>query len=341
MSSTNIIVLLCLVILAACGDSSSSKDAVDAVRLPLVLVEDVELPGSATRFDYQDVDLTRGHLVVAHMNDSSVLILDLDDGSVLKEIKNIPVARGVVVAEKEGLVFVTSSPSSLVIINSDTMTEDKRVETGSSPDGVGWDPTHKIVGVSDQGDGAISLIPDSGNGTRTQIHLGRETGNVIFDESRGWFWITVVADTPPDQLVAVDPMTVEVKKTIDLPDCSGAHGLLLHPDSKSAYVACESNSVLARVDLAKSTVIETIPTGVVPDVMDLDPDLGWLYVAAELGDLTVVDINKPGLVLVGTDQPGAYAHSIAVDPNTHRVFFPLEAGKKGKPVLRIMKPSGL
>ena len=82
-------------------------------------------------------------------------------------------------------------------------------------------------------------------------------------------------------------------------------------------------------------------TSVIPDVMSIDPDLGWLYVAAESSDLTVFDINQPGVVLVGHDKPGDASHTVAVDPATHRAFFPLVMGPKGTPVLRIMKPSGI
>jgi hypothetical protein len=37
--------------------------------------------------------------------------------------------------------------------------------------------------------------------------------------------------------------------------------------------------------------------------------------------------------------PGDASHSVTVDPATHHVFFPLLAGPKGTPVLRIMKPA--
>jgi DNA-binding beta-propeller fold protein YncE len=208
---------------------------------------------------------------------------------------------------------------------------------------VGWDPTDKVVGVSDQGDGAISLIPNSGSGTRQQVKLGTETGNVVFDATRGWFWITVVTATPPDQLVAVDPLTAQVKATIDMPTqgCSGAHGLRIHPDGKSAFVTCELSALLARVDLDGAKVVGTSATGTIPDVINIDRGLGWLYVAAESADLTVFDINQPGAALIGHDHPGAASHSVAVDSATHRVFFPLVAGSNGTPVLRIMKPSGI
>src|SRR5262249_26201738 len=153
-----------------------------------------------------------------------------------------------------------------------------------------------------------------GRGPRTQVPLGSETGNVAYDASRGQFWITVVGSSPPDQLVAVDPKTATVTMKIPLPGCGGAHGLRLHPDSQSAFIACEQNAKLARVDLGGAHAISIAATGADPDVLSIDPGLGWLYVAAESGDLTVFDIAKPGEALVGHDHPGANSHTVAADP---------------------------
>jgi DNA-binding beta-propeller fold protein YncE len=321
------------------GSPASTTPA--GAHLPLVLVADVDLPGRAVRLDYQDIDAQRGQLVIAHMNDAAVVIADLRNGAVLRRLTGIPTARGIAAASDAGRIFVTSSPDRLVIIDSTSLTETGRFATGHGPDGVAWDPAHKMVGVSDQNDGALSLIADAGVGKRVQIALGQETGNVVFDPVRGWFWITVVTSTPPDQLVAIDPAAAKVMTRIGLPGCGGAHGLRLHPDGASAFIACERNSLLARVDLNGPHSVATDPTGDGPDVLSIDSGLGWLYVAAENGNLTVFDIARPGLVLVGHDRPGDNAHSVAVDPTTHRAFFPLMSGPKRTPVLRIMRPSGV
>jgi len=345
-----------LALLFACHDRQASRSSnvarvvpaapvVPAARqgepsLPLTLLADVDLPGNAARFDYQDIDPAKQHLVIAHMNDSSVVVVNLD-GSVVKVLAGIPTARGVVVADDVGRIFVTSSPNQLVILDNDTLAEVSRVATGKFPDGVGWDPTHRVVGVSDQGDGGISLIADAGSGRRTQLLLGSETGNVVFDAERGIFWITVVTDALPNQLVGVDPTAPRVTAKIPLPGCRGAHGLRIHPDGKSAFVACEDNDQLLRVELDANHAVAQGPTGSGPDVMSIDAKLGWLYVAAESGDLTVFDLTRPGVSLIGRDHPGSNAHSVAVDPATHRVFFPLVKGAQGTPVLRIMQPANL
>jgi hypothetical protein len=344
-----------LVFLAACRSSNSSPasrapgargadanigsdSAATSASFPLILVVDVDLPGKPVRFDYQDLDAAKKHLIIAHMNDASVVVVNTADGSLVKELPGIPTARGVVVADEVGRIFVTSSPNKLVIIDNSSLAEIGRVDTGKGPDGVGWDPVHQMVGVSDQGDGAISLIAGSGSGVRKQVSLGAETGNVVFDSSRAVFWITVVAAKPPDQLVAVDPVDAKVTSTIPLPGCTGAHGLRIHPDAKSALIACEGNSKIVRVNLDGRHALEIAASGAGPDVLAIDPSLGWLYVAAESGDLEVFDIGKPGLVSIDSEHPGDGSHSVAVDPATHRVFFPLVQGARGTPVLRIMRP---
>lgn len=331
-----------LPVLVACTPSSkSTARAPGRASLPLVLVRDVALPGNPVRFDYQAIDRTTGNLFIAHMNDASVVVVKASDGSLVKVISNIPTPRGIVVAESPHRVFVTSSPNSLVLLDGQTLSELSRVETGSAPDGDGWDPDDAIVAVSDQGDGAVSLLSRSGSGTRTQVHLGKETGNVVFDAKRRLFWVTVVVESGPDELVSVEPTKATVVTRIALRGCSGAHGLSIHPDGESAFVACEDNARLLRVDLSNSAhPIAIAPTGAGPDVLAIDPGLGWLYVAAESGDLRVFDIGKPRLVPIGSEHPGDGSHSIAVDPETHHVFFPLAKGPKGEPVLRIMKPSG-
>jgi YVTN family beta-propeller protein len=323
----------------AAGDPTASPGAMGAAkRFPLQKVADVPLPGGATRFDYQDVDVARGHLVVAHMNDASVLVLKLADGSVVKELRGIPTPRGVAVAEDVGRIFVTSSPSTLVIIDAKSLEEVARVPTGHGPDGVAYDGGDHVVAVSDQRDGAVSLIADSGTGKRRQVPLGRETGNVAFDPGSRTFWVAVETKAPADQLVAVEPRSGSVTLRIDLPGCKGAHGVRLQPDGSRAFVACEDNDRVAAVDLSGAHSTTTAATGSGPDVLGIDPWLGYLYVAAESGELTVLDITHRELAVLDRERVGANAHSVAVDSATHRVFFPLATGPSGKPVLRIMRP---
>jgi DNA-binding beta-propeller fold protein YncE len=289
------------------------------------------------RFDYQEVDAANDRLVIAHMNDDSVVVVDLASTTVVAEIPGIPTARGVAIGDS--YLYVTSSPNQVARIDRATLALVDAVATGSAPDGVDYDPDHRVVGVSDQGDGGLSLLSEEGDGERTQVKLGDATGNVRYDAARRWFWIAVEQESGPDQLVAVDPLTRAIAKTIDLEDCAAAHGVRLHPDGKTAYVACEDNATLLRVDLEGGAQDRGATTSG-PDVLAIDPGLGWVYVAAEAGDLSIYDMHADGVSRVATQDVGHGAHTVACDPVTHRAYFPLPSGPDGTPVLRVMKPGG-
>lgn len=294
----------------------------------------MDLPGAANRFDYQDLDTTKGRLVMAHMNDDSVVVFDIAARKVVGVVKEIPTARGVATAPDVGRIFVTSTPGHVVIIDDVSLAILARVETGSAPDGVAWDPDDQIVGVSAQGDGALSLLSNKGDGERKDVALGKATGNVVYDAGRKRFWVAVESAKPPDQIVSVDPVAAAVVERIDLPGCEAAHGLRLDPKGETALVACEDNAVLARVKLDGSGDIVTADTADGPDVLSVDPGLGWVYVAAEGGGVSIFDIGKPGLTELDREDVGDNAHTVQVDPATHDVYFPLEGG----PQLRIMRP---
>lgn len=316
------------------GDGDQGELPIDG-KLPLCVVKDIALPGNVSRFDYQDVDLEHRLLIVAHMGDSEVNIIGLDDDSVKKTITGIATARGVLAAPSANRLFASAAATDeLVIIDATTLEEKSRVATGAGPDGLAYDPTSRVVAVSAQRAGEVTLLADDGDGERTNVAVGEDTGNVAFHAGKGHFFAAVVN---PDQIVEITP-DGEVVGRIDVPGCPGAHGLRFHPDGNSAIVACELGATITRVQLDGDHDVITAAASIGPDVLSIDPEFEWVYVAAEGGDPKVFDIGGDGLVELSTEHVGNRAHSVAVDPQTHRVYFPLEDGGDGKPVLRVMAP---
>ena len=73
-------------------------------------------------------------------------------------------------------------------------------------------------------------------------------------------------------------------------------------------------------------------------MLGYDPALHRLYVAAESGDVTVLDTAHEVPRTIGRRHLADSAHSVAVDPTTHRVYFPLEHGPDGHPTLSAYEP---
>ena len=68
-----------------------------------------------------------------------------------------------------------------------------------------------------------------------------------------------------------------------------------------------------------------------------DPAWRRLYVASESGVVSVFAVQRAVLQRL-EELRIPHAHSVAVDPRTHRVYLPLE-NLGGHPVLRILQPT--
>ena len=328
-----ILLLVCVVCLfAACGRSGGSASP----PLSLHLVRDVALSGPAVRFDYQDVDEEARRLYVAHLGASQVDVVDLDALRLVGTVGGVLQVHGVRLAPDLHKVFATATGTDEVLaIDTGTLQIVGRTRTGDFPDGVAYDPGRHLVVVSNKNDGSETVL-DARIGTVLHtIHLGQEVGNVVYDPASTDM---LVAVRPPDALVRIDPRMGRVKERIKLPGCHGAHGVSVDPPRRRAFVACEDNASLSVVDLEHHRQRSLAKVGQDPDVLAFDPGLARLYVAAESGVVSVFDAGQPGGVRkVGQGRVASRAHSVAVDPPTHRVLFPLE-DVDGHPVLRVMQP---
>ena len=97
--------------------------------------------------------------------------------------------------------------------------------------------------------------------------------------------------------------------------------------------------MLFTLDLTRMLIAGSATVGLAPDVLAFDPTLGRLYVSAESGIVAVFQETGRGLVKLGQAFLATEAHTVAVDPRTHLVYFPLQSGSTGSPELLIMKPS--
>jgi DNA-binding beta-propeller fold protein YncE len=306
-------------------------------RLPLRPVADVRLPGTPSRFDYQDIDPTRRRLYVAHLGASQLDVVDLDDLTAVGTVDHVADVHGVQAAPDLGIIYASATGADEIIaIDATTLEVRFRAPSGDFPDGLAYDPTDARVFVSNKNTGTISALdPRTGQPAPT-IKLSGETGNLAYDAvGRSVF----AAVRPPDELVRVAPTSGAITARTRLRACSGAHGVYLEQRMRLAFVACERNGRLAVVDLTTLTQRSLAKVGEGPDVLAFDAELQRLYVAAESGVVTTFEVRASSLAELGRAKLAAHAHSVAVDQATHHVLFPLQ-DVDGHPVVRVMRPTG-
>ena len=306
----------------------------DALRSPLRLVQDIPLPGPANRFDYQSIDPVARRLFINHMNAGRLVVFDLDSAKVTTEVPGLDRATGVWAVPAHHMVYVSAAGRHEVVgIDDRTLTISARVGDIRFPDGIGYAPLEHKVFVSDEAGGVDIVIDARTNTKRSAIDLGGEAGNTHYDSVSH---CVLVAVQTRNELVAIDPATERIVARYNLTGADHPHGFTLDEPGRLAFISCEGNAKLLVVDLRTMKVLSTHPVGDDPDVLAWDAAWRRLYVASESGVVSTFIVDGETLHPAG-EVHAPHAHSVAVDPRTHRVYLPLE-NVDGRPILRVMIP---
>lgn len=303
---------------------------------PLRQVADVPLGGNTTRLDYESLDPGRHLLFIAHLGDSTVVVFDTRARRVIKQIADVSKVHGVLAVPELGRVYASATGTNEVVaIDEDTLQVIARVPGGVYPDGLAYAPgVHKLYVSDEHGD--TDTVIDVRTNTRTDtISLGGDVGNTQYDPVTGHVFANVQTR---DQLVEIDPASDQVIRRTPLPGAEGNHGLLIEPRRHWAFIACEDNHRLLILDLGTRKVIRSFEVGADPDVLAYDPVLGYLYVAAESGIVSLFKTRGGQIEKIADVRLGRNAHVVAVDAASHQSYFPLK-NVAGRPILRIMRLS--
>ena len=324
-----------LALLGALALALAAAGAGDARPLPLRVVAHVALPGAAVRFDYTSVDPGSGRLWLAHMDADRLLALDLRSRRVVVSI-TVPGVHGVIAVPALGRVYASATNAGEAwTIAAGTGKVLARAPAGAYPDGLAYAAPERRIFVSDESGGVETVLDAAGRRIAT-VPLGGEAGNVQYDAGSR----RVLVDVQTlDELVVLDPRSLRIVRRLRLNGCVHDHGLLVDSARRVAFVACDGNARLLTLDLRTMRVTGSFAVGQAPDVLAFDPGLGRLYVAAESGVVAVFREQGRTAAPLGLAMLAPAAHSVAVDPRTHLVYFPLERGPGGRPELLVLAPT--
>jgi len=300
---------------------------------PLRVVADISLPGLAKRFDYQSFDSTTNRLFISHMRGDRLDVFDGRAGKLIASLEGFPGATGVLAVPELHKVYVSVTDKHQVAIVDDRSLKTLAMVAGAEfPDGIAYAPEERQLFVSDE-HGGVDLVIDGTTDERIGlVPLGGEAGNTHYDAVSHCM---LVAVQTRNELVAIDPGTRRIVARYSM-SCDHPHGFLIDERDRLAFVTCEGDAKLLVLDLRimRTTATFKIPDD--PDVLAFDSGLHRLYIACESGTLAVFGERDGKLTSLG-EYRAPHAHTVAVDPATHRVYLPLQ-DIGGKPLLRILEP---
>ncbi len=314
----------------------STRGRAVAAKEFLVRIRDVPLPGRATRFDYQSFDPTAGRLYLAHMGDGTIVVVDTQAEKVVADVPGFPTVTGVlVVPSVKALYASVAGNHEIVVVDTEKLALTRRIPDGKFPDGLAYSPETGKVFVSDESGGVETVIDVRTNERVDTIKMGGEVGNTQYDPASHLVFACVQTR---NELVEINPQTDKIQARYPLPGSDHPHGFYIDAAHRKAYIACEGNNKLIVFNMQTHLVEAVFPVGEGPDVLAFDRGLQLLYVACESGVVSAFQYGNNQLRKIGDLEVGPNSHSVSVDPNTHKVYFPLK-NVKGRPLLRIMAPA--
>src|SRR3989442_2393087 len=317
------------------ADWSGDIRPASTAETPLRVVADVPLPGSASRFDYQSLEPASGRLFISHMGAGQLVVFDVRAGGVIADVDGLPTVTGVLAVPAEHRAYASATGDhAVVVVDDSTFQIVARVAGPRFPDGIAYAPVERRVFVSDESGRRDFVIDATTNSVVAQIELGGEAGNTQYD---GGSHCVIVAVQTANQLAVIDPATATIVRRVTLDKAVRyPHGFYIDAPHRLTFVSGQESGTLGVLDLRTLRLRQVLPIGGDPDVLAFDPALGRLYVAAESGIVAVFEERDGSLLQLGWYR-APKAHSVAVDPTTHRVYLPLaDVG-----VLRVLVPSSV
>ena len=206
---------------------------------------------------------------------NAVLLVHVASGTVRRAFPtNQPVSHMIAV-RRDGNVGYTSN----IRGNSITEIQFKTGQTRSlpvadQPEGIGISPDGKEVWAGSNTDGTIAIVEVAAWRVSHTISVGERPYRVSFTPDGK----TVLASLTASSRVRIyDAVTRKEISTVNIAGDSEASslarggaqpvGIAFSSDSRFAYVACQGINAVAVIDLAKRTVVRTIPVGPGPDAV--------------------------------------------------------------------------
>src|ERR1700721_3030063 len=252
----------------------------------------IELPGpSGQRFDYLTIDYDDHYLFCAHLGASRLYVIDLQTNKLIKTISNLPGIEGVEYAPDVKKVYTSDwHEDQIGVIDVKTLEIVKKIPTESKPDGSAYAAHFHKLYVSDERAKAVAVVDTSRDEVLRMLRFDSETGMPQYDPVSKKLYVNLqdqnifaVVDPENDQVVGMHPVG----------KCKGNHGMVLDPEHRRAFLACEENSLLTVMDLEKFEPIAYLPLPGGADVVKFDPGLNRIYVACYSGAISVFEQKDP------------------------------------------------
>jgi DNA-binding beta-propeller fold protein YncE len=291
-----------------------------AAEVPLKSHPPIEIPDSRGGFGRLQVDDDKRRLLLSHMGNGTLDVIDLKTEKVLKQIKTGTAMSVAADATKNRYYVTTSREKKLVFIDREKLEVSGEIALPGPAGALAVGPAGvQRIFVGQEEGPAVWVIDPEARKVVTTLTIPSGPGGLLAEDDTSRIYVSVTSDDSLQVVSAADnnstiggswPTAPAKKPRAIVLDSRGEHRLFI--------AGVNGKLAVLRAGDCQPIGSANIVTGV--EQIAFDAALDRLYCPSSSGKMTVLDTRNQSVRELGTVETTRGAKSIAVDPKTHAVW---------------------
>ncbi|MDQ2823987.1 MAG: YncE family protein [Verrucomicrobiota bacterium] len=278
-----------------------------------------EIPiGGDGGWDILTVDSDAHRLYFSHA--TKVVVVDLAKNAVIGEIADTPGVHGFVAVPELQRGFSTNGKEAKAsVVDLTTLKTISKIDTGQNPDALVYEPRRGEVYVFNHTGNSATVIDAKTAQVITTIPLGGSPEFAATDSTEGRVYCNL---EDKNEVAVIDTAKHEVAARWPLAPGEEPTGIAFDAAHHRLFVTCH-NKLMAMLDTTTGKVLATVPIGAGVDGCAFDDALQLTFASCGEGTTTIAKEETPEkLSVVQTLKTEPRARTMALDPQTHRIYLP-------------------
>lgn len=276
-----------------------------------------EIPvGGDGGWDILTIDSAASRLYLAHA--TKVVVADLDKSAVVGEIGNTPGVHAFVpIPELQRGFSSNGKESKSSVVDLRTLKTISKIDTGSNPDAVVYEPRHGEVYIFNHTGNSVTVIDAKAASVSATIQLEGNPEFAVVDESSGRIYCNIEDQS---EVAVIDTVKHKVVAYWRLAPGEEPTGIALDARHHRLFSACH-NKMLMMLDTETGKMIGNVPIGAGVDGCAFDESTQLVFASCGDGTTTIAKEEAPDKLSVAQVLPTQRgARTMALDRTTHRIY---------------------
>lgn len=294
-------------IAGTCSAASTEYHALQAIPI-----------GGEGGWDILNIDAPARRLYLSHA--TKVVVVDLDKNTVTGEIADTPGVHAFFPIGELGRGFSSNGKEAKAsVVDLKTLQTTGKLDTGEGPDAISYDSSRGEVCIFNHKGNSVTIIDAKQSKVIATVPLGGSPEFAVADPVAGKVYCNL---EDKNEVAVIDMARHEVAAHWSLAPGEEPTGIALDATHHRLFSAC-NNKMMEMIDTESGKVVGSVPIGDHVDGCAFDDATQLAFASCGDGTTTIAREESPEkLTLLQKLQTERGARTIALDPQTHRIYLP-------------------